>query len=181
MLLLLAVLLAFYLGLRAVALATVPLTPTRRWRTGCGAHVQRGRRVHHGGVYGALYYHGAPLPNANSQSWPPPIHSPGWPIAQPARACRPRDGYPQQAGRPVAMILADIDHFKAINDRHGHGGSDRVITQAAALLAGSGRSQDVVARWGGRGVFDALARIPRWRKRCSWPNRSACRARRARK
>lgn len=52
-------------------------------------------------------------------------------------------------GDPIALILADIDHFKQINDEYGHDGGDRVITHAGAQLAGLCRAQDIVARWGG--------------------------------
>lgn len=52
-------------------------------------------------------------------------------------------------GEPIALILADIDHFKQINDEYGHDGGDRVITHAGAQLASLCRAQDIVARWGG--------------------------------
>ena len=52
-------------------------------------------------------------------------------------------------GEPIALILADIDHFKQINDEYGHDGGDRVITHAGAQLANLSRTQDTVARWGG--------------------------------
>src|SRR6185503_10956532 len=43
----------------------------------------------------------------------------------------------------------DIDHFKAINDRFGHGMGDRVLRECAQLMRQGSRSQDVAARWGG--------------------------------
>lgn len=54
-----------------------------------------------------------------------------------------------RGGRPLAVIALDIDHFKAINDSHGHDVGDRVITTVARLLKDSSRSGDIVARWGG--------------------------------
>ncbi|TGV28969.1 diguanylate cyclase, partial [bacterium M00.F.Ca.ET.168.01.1.1] len=39
-----------------------------------------------------------------------------------------------KAGFPVALVLADLDHFKALNDRHGHEAGDRVIADFAAKL-----------------------------------------------
>ena len=50
---------------------------------------------------------------------------------------------------PLTVILADLDHFKAINDTHGHAAGDEVLRQAAKMLAQSSRSSDLVARYGG--------------------------------
>lgn len=50
---------------------------------------------------------------------------------------------------PLAMMLLDIDHFKQINDNHGHLAGDRVIMHVARMLENSLRSGDVLCRWGG--------------------------------
>jgi len=51
---------------------------------------------------------------------------------------------------PMAMILADVDHFKAYNDRYGHDRGDRVLRDVAASLKSSLRETDaLVARFGG--------------------------------
>jgi diguanylate cyclase (GGDEF)-like protein len=50
---------------------------------------------------------------------------------------------------PVCLIMADVDHFKSLNDRHGHVAGDRVLRDVAALLGQTVRSSDVVARFGG--------------------------------
>jgi diguanylate cyclase len=55
----------------------------------------------------------------------------------------------RRSGEPIALILADIDHFKQINDRRGHEAGDQVICQAGTLLQRMCRAQDSVARWGG--------------------------------
>lgn len=47
------------------------------------------------------------------------------------------------------LILADIDHFKLVNDQYGHDCGDQVITAVANALRDSLREEDVVARWGG--------------------------------
>jgi diguanylate cyclase (GGDEF)-like protein len=54
-----------------------------------------------------------------------------------------------RTGAPFALILADVDHFKRINDAHGHAVGDRVLTSVAGVLHGSLRTQDAAARWGG--------------------------------
>lgn len=51
--------------------------------------------------------------------------------------------------RPLALVMIDIDHFKAINDRHGHGGGDAVLRHVAAALQGLLRGADSLARFGG--------------------------------
>lgn len=51
--------------------------------------------------------------------------------------------------RPIAVLLADVDHFKQLNDRLGHGAGDAALERLAGLLRASLRSQDLVARWGG--------------------------------
>ena len=48
-----------------------------------------------------------------------------------------------------AMLLVDIDHFKHVNDGHGHAAGDSVLVEIARRLIGVVRSDDVVARWGG--------------------------------
>lgn len=51
--------------------------------------------------------------------------------------------------RPLAVALLDVDHFKQINDSHGHQMGDRVLVALAQLLAENVRSHDVLARMGG--------------------------------
>lgn len=52
-------------------------------------------------------------------------------------------------GSKLALILLDIDHFKRINDRHGHQVGDRVLVDLARLVGGRLRASEVFARWGG--------------------------------
>lgn len=51
--------------------------------------------------------------------------------------------------RPLALALADLDHFKAVNDRHGHLAGDLLLKRAAQALASPLRSTDAVGRFGG--------------------------------
>jgi diguanylate cyclase len=52
-------------------------------------------------------------------------------------------------GQPFALLLADIDHFKQINDRHGHPVGDRVLHALVTFLRDRVRRDDMIARWGG--------------------------------
>jgi diguanylate cyclase (GGDEF)-like protein len=52
-------------------------------------------------------------------------------------------------GDPVAVLMLDIDHFKAINDQHGHLVGDAALAAAASRLRQAVRPTDVLARWGG--------------------------------
>ncbi len=51
--------------------------------------------------------------------------------------------------RPFALLMIDIDHFKSLNDRHGHPGGDQVLIAVAGALRRCIRSVDQVARYGG--------------------------------
>jgi diguanylate cyclase (GGDEF)-like protein len=55
----------------------------------------------------------------------------------------------QRTGRPVVLLLADVDRFKEINDRNGHAAGDAVLRQVARTLDDETRSVDLVARYGG--------------------------------
>ena len=55
----------------------------------------------------------------------------------------------QRFGQPLALIMVDIDHFKAVNDTHGHPAGDAVLREIAQRLAGQLRTVDRVARYGG--------------------------------
>ena len=55
----------------------------------------------------------------------------------------------QRDGLPVALALIDVDHFKNINDRYGHGVGDEVLVALAQLLRDKLRPRDVLARHGG--------------------------------
>lgn len=51
--------------------------------------------------------------------------------------------------RPMALLIADIDHFKAINDNHGHAAGDDILAHIASVLKANLRDGDFVARYGG--------------------------------
>ena len=54
-----------------------------------------------------------------------------------------------RSGRPLSLLFIDLDGFKAVNDTHGHLCGSRALVEAAAVIAGSARETDVVARFGG--------------------------------
>ena len=64
--------------------------------------------------------------------------------------------------RDGAMVLAllDLDHFKAVNDLHGHAAGDRVLQQLAQLLQQKVRVGDYVARWGGEEFLLVFRPLP---------------------
>jgi diguanylate cyclase (GGDEF)-like protein len=51
--------------------------------------------------------------------------------------------------RPLALIVIDLDHFKMVNDQHGHPAGDEVLRQVAAALRRASRETDLPARFGG--------------------------------
>ena len=65
----------------------------------------------------------------------------------------------KRAGTPMSVALFDIDHFKQVNDVHGHGAGDQVLRAVAGTLAGQARLTDTVARWGGE-EFLAVLNVP---------------------
>ena len=55
----------------------------------------------------------------------------------------------ERGGRPLSLIMMDIDHFKQINDQHGHEAGDQALVEIARLLERQKRTGDILARWGG--------------------------------
>lgn len=62
----------------------------------------------------------------------------------------------KRKNRSFSLILFDIDHFKVINDTHGHHQGDQVLRKIASILTYSERQGDVLARWGGEEFVIAL-------------------------
>src|SRR5690606_26518538 len=68
-------------------------------------------------------------------------------VAQCRRAYRLPDAAGQQ--RDIVFLMVDLDHFKQINDGHGHAAGDAVLRQFAASLVELIRESDYAVRWGG--------------------------------
>jgi diguanylate cyclase (GGDEF)-like protein/PAS domain S-box-containing protein len=75
-------------------------------------------------------------------------------------------------GLPLAVVMIDVDHFKRLNDQHGHQAGDLVLQALAEQLLNTTRGEDVVCRYGGEefvvvlpgaGLADAMRRARGWR------------------
>ena len=55
----------------------------------------------------------------------------------------------RNSGQPLTLIIADIDHFKSINDRYGHPAGDDVLKWFSKILSSNVKGRDTVARYGG--------------------------------
>jgi len=65
-----------------------------------------------------------------------------------------------ESGRAVSLIIADIDHFKTINDTYGHLAGDQILASTAGVLARNVRQSDLVARYGGEEFVIVLPGAP---------------------
>ena len=79
----------------------------------------------------------------------------------------------------VAVLLLDLDHFKDVNDRHGHAVGDRVLSELGELLGRVKRPGDLALRWGARSSCCCCAtstprRPARWPSACVRPSANTC-------
>ncbi len=58
-------------------------------------------------------------------------------------------GYAKRHNQHLALLMLDLDHFKAVNDTHGHPAGDAVLKSFAQLVTKNIRSDDILARYGG--------------------------------
>jgi diguanylate cyclase (GGDEF)-like protein len=91
-------------------------------------------------------------------------------------------GSAQRHGRPVSLLMIDVDRFKEVNDAHGHLAGDEALKGVASVLRAEVRKEDVLARYGGEefvviaretaldGAHALAERIRRAveRSRCAW-------------
>jgi len=66
----------------------------------------------------------------------------------------------RRAGTPLSMILLDIDHFRAINEKHGHSVGDEVLARFADIVRGALRKEDMLVRFGGEEFLVLLPDVP---------------------
>jgi len=62
----------------------------------------------------------------------------------------------QQFGRLFGLLMFDVDHFKQVNDRHGHDAGDAVLKVISETMTKSLRANDIVGRWGGEEFLAVL-------------------------
>lgn len=62
-------------------------------------------------------------------------------------------GKARRYGLPLSVLLLDLDHFKQINDEHGHAVGDRVLSTLGALMLDAVRKADIVTRYGGEEIL----------------------------
>ena len=61
-----------------------------------------------------------------------------------------------RTGSPTSLLLLDLDHFKSVNDTHGHSAGDAVLVAVGRTLLQDCRAYDIVGRWGGEEFIVAL-------------------------
>jgi diguanylate cyclase (GGDEF)-like protein len=66
----------------------------------------------------------------------------------------------RSSGGILSVIICDVDHFKQVNDVHGHQAGDAVLADMSALLTAGVRSSDVVGRWGGEEFMIVCPQAP---------------------
>jgi diguanylate cyclase (GGDEF)-like protein len=77
------------------------------------------------------------------------------------RALAEKMNIAQAGGEPLSVVMADLDHFKEINDTHGHIVGDQVLHDVATRMVSAARSTDIVGRYGGEEfliIFEGAAR-----------------------
>jgi diguanylate cyclase (GGDEF)-like protein len=82
-------------------------------------------------------------------------------------------GRAEREGYPVSIVMIDVDHFKRVNDEHGHAAGDQALRFLGAHLRSGMRTGDLACRYGGDEFFlvlpntrlqDAYARAEEWRR-----------------
>lgn len=67
----------------------------------------------------------------------------------------------ERASSPLSVLMLDLDHFKAVNDSHGHPAGDRLLRQFASLMVETIRKSDLAARYGGEEFVVVMANTSR--------------------
>jgi diguanylate cyclase (GGDEF)-like protein len=67
--------------------------------------------------------------------------------------------------RPIALLMIDLDHFKLVNDEHGHPYGDFVLAETAAAIREALRESDIVGRYGGE---EFVVMLPETERSAAW-------------
>jgi len=67
----------------------------------------------------------------------------------------------ERSGSPLSVLMLDLDHFKDVNDSHGHPAGDRLLSQFAGLMVETIRKSDLAARYGGEEFVVVMANTAR--------------------
>jgi diguanylate cyclase (GGDEF)-like protein len=76
-----------------------------------------------------------------------------------------------RGSRPAALLVIDLDRFKAVNDHHGHEAGDRTLVAVVARLRQVLRSGDLIARWGGEELVVLAPGLDRARELAAYADR----------
>lgn len=66
----------------------------------------------------------------------------------------------RRAGQPLSILMLDIDHFRAINEQHGHRVGDEVLRKFADVVRSAMRKEDMLVRYGGEEFLVMLSAVP---------------------
>ncbi|HSN21522.1 MAG TPA: GGDEF domain-containing protein [Usitatibacter sp.] len=66
----------------------------------------------------------------------------------------------RRAGQPLSIIMLDLDHFRTVNEKHGHRTGDEVLQRVAELLRAALRKEDMLVRYGGEEFLVILPDVP---------------------
>ena len=66
----------------------------------------------------------------------------------------------RRAGQPLSIVMLDIDHFRAVNDQHGHKAGDEALQKFADVVRAALRKEDMVVRYGGEEFVVLLPEVP---------------------
>ena len=66
----------------------------------------------------------------------------------------------RRAGQPLSIIMLDIDHFRAVNEKHGHRVGDEVLQRFAEVVRSAMRQEDMLVRFGGEEFLVLLPDVP---------------------
>ena len=84
---------------------------------------------------------GNPVPGASLVGWKS--------VGVPGSVAGLEHARAQRSRQPLLLALLDLDHFKAVNDTHGHAAGDVALQSFAQTVHGCVRASDLLARWGG--------------------------------